>query len=55
MGFREERIDRYIQPRKAALNPAQNQMIHRIKADGGAFKGALYSGFNICKFSSSGW
>ena len=47
MGFGQVWIDRHIQPWRAAFDPAQHQMLHRIKADRAAFKGALYPGFNV--------
>ena len=47
MGFREVGINRHIQPGRSAFDPAQHQMLHRIKADRAAFESTLYPGFNI--------
>ena len=47
MGFREVGINRHIQPGRSAFDPAQHQMLHRIKANCAAFESTLYPGFNI--------
>jgi hypothetical protein len=47
MGFWQIWISRHVQPGRSAFNPAQHQMLHSIKANGTAFKGALYSGLHV--------
>ena len=47
MGFREVGINRHIQPGRSGFDPAQHQMLHRIKANCAAFESTLYPGFNI--------
>ena len=47
MGFWQIWVNRHIQPGWSAFDPAQNQMLHRIKAADAVFKGALHPGLNI--------
>ena len=41
MGFGQVGINGHIEPRWTALNPAQYQMLHRIKADSAALQEAV--------------
>ncbi len=47
MGLGQVGVNRHIQPWWAPFNPAQNQMLHRIKTDSATFQCAGNTCFNI--------
>ena len=47
MGFWQIWVNCHVQPGWSAFDPAQNQMLHGIKADRAAFKSTLYPGLHV--------